>query len=555
MNRLGQSKISSLVVFILFLCLQITAHAIPFKGHDFLISGPSPHIVETAIQIRKAGGNVADILVASAFTLSVTSPYYASLGGGGFALIKMNNETVRALDFRETAPFKTHKNYYQNKSSEDGITAVGIPGHVAGLWEIHKTYGKLPWKKLIQPALILARKGFRVSGEWVNHTVHNKSRFNTSGLKYFFKAKNTPYLPGELFRQPQLAKALLLIQQKGAKSFYEGIIAKDLVSTSQKLKGDLELSDFKRYKVRWLQPIETEFSDHRVYMMPPPSSAAAVMKVALHLIEDLKVKEHGLFSVSEFHLLGSILARAFRGRTLLADPDFHKNPLEKLFSKKYIQKQADSIDIKKAKAMKPLEEKDLHESTETTHISVMDAKGNAISFTVTLNGSFGSAVVSDKYGIALNNEMDDFTTHPGKANQFGLIQGLANTVEPQKRPLSSMSPTLVTESKSHRVVMSLGSPGGPRIISAVTQVLYRVFSQQLDIDQAIQAPRVHHQTLPDTLYIDPLKTNPEVRHALEKMGHHVVESPVAKVYGITLNSEGILEGAFDSRGEGAVGGY
>lgn len=312
-------------------------------------------------------------------------------------------------------------------------------------------------------------------------------------------------------------------------------------------------SDLKAYKVRWLEPIETGFRGHKVYMMPPPSSGGVVLKTALALTEKMEIEKHKFLSGDELHLLGEILASSFRGRTLLGDPDFVKNPVAFLTSNDFVTAAAKAIDLKKATAKAPLDEKDVQKESETTHYSVLDKDGNAVALTVTLNGSYGAGVVSEKFGIALNNEMDDFTTKPGVPNLFGLIQGAGNVVEPGKRPLSSMSPTLVE--KDGKIVMALGAQGGPRIISSVFQILHRSFATGLDMDAAIQAPRVHHQVLPNVLYADPNRLSPDVLENLRKRGHTVEESPVAKAYGVKLNSSGILEGAFDARGEGATGGF
>ncbi|MEQ1875492.1 MAG: gamma-glutamyltransferase, partial [Bdellovibrionia bacterium] len=271
------------------------------------------------------------------------------------------------------------------------------------------------------------------------------------------------------------------------------------------------------------------------------------------LTEKLELEKYKPLSSDELHLLGEILASSFRGRTLLGDPDFYKNPIGFLTSNEFVSKAVKAIDLKKATAKAPLEEKDVQKESETTHYSVLDKDGNAVALTVTLNGSYGSGVVSEKFGIALNNEMDDFTTKPGVPNRYGLVQGNGNIVEPGKRPLSSMSPTLVE--KDGKIIMALGAQGGPRIISSVFQILHRSLSSGFDMDLAIQAPRVHHQVLPNTLYADPNRLSPDVLENLRKRGHTVEESPVAKAYGVKKNAAGILEGAFDARGEGAGGGF
>lgn len=304
--------------------------------------------------------------------------------------------------------------------------------------------------------------------------------------------------------------------------------------------------------MRWLAPLTTEYEGRKVYLMPPPSSGGVLIAGALRLIEKLGVAQQPALSINEFHLLGEIDSRVFRGRVLLGDPDFHENPVKFLTSPAYLEELAKSIDPKQASSLPPLKPEDVKESTQTTHFSVLDTAGHAVALTVTLNDNYGSAVVTDKFGIALNDEMDDFTTRPGQPNMYGLIQGEGNNVQPGKRPLSSMSPTLVE--KNGKIVIAMGSPGGPRIISGVLQVLYRLVGRGLDADTAIQTPRVHHQFLPDVLYVDRGRVSPEVLEGLRARGHRVEESGMGKVYVVRLRDDGILEGGFDARGEGAAGG-
>jgi len=542
-----------LSIFFIILAVSLPAGAIPVQGHRILYSGPSALAIPAMKRVTEQGGNVVDSAIAVLLALSVTSPYYAALGGGGFALIKMKGE-VDALDFRETAPASAGRDYFKDVPPEASITggrAVGVPGVPAGLWALHQKYGKLSWTQLFETALALAENGFAVSGEWVEETQSEKGRFNAAGEKTFFKKGGVSYRPGEILKQPKLAVALREFRNRNVRAFYSGPIAQDIVRTVQEGKGTMTLEDLRAYKVRWLKPMVTEFEGHKIYMMPPPSSGGVVLTTALALMEKLKLKEKGLLSVDELHLLAEIQKRAYRGRALLGDPDFTQNPVGMLTSAEYIEEMAKSIHPRKSRDLKPLAEAK-QEKPETTHFSIMDASGNAIALTLTLNGGYGSGLVTSKYGIALNNEMDDFTTKPGTPNMYGLIQGEANAVQGGKRPLSSMSPTLVE--KNGEIVMSLGSPGGPRIISGVLQVLYRVLAQNMDIDLAIQTPRVHHQFLPNKLFLEPKRLSPEVLQSLRDRKHVVEESWMGKVYVVHRRADGLLEAAFDSRGEGAAGG-
>lgn len=548
----------------LILCLAVSfvgptaSWAVPFEGQDMLIAAPSPVAVETGKEIHKLGGNVFDVAVAVALSLSVTSPYFASLGGGGFALVKKDGEEVKALDFRETAPAKTDENYFskiEKGSSWNGGPAVAIPGIPAGLYEIHKTYGKLKWEQLFTRPLRQAAQGFPVSGEWHKYTKSQKERFNAKGKAVFLKKDGQAYVPGETLKQPDLYQALKIFRDKKLDGFYSGVVAADIASSVQRAGGVLSVEDLKNYSIKWRTPIKTEFQGHDIYLMPPPSSGGIIIKTALELVEKIDLKKHPFMSVNEYHLLAEVMSKSFRGRGLLGDPDFSKIPLTQLQSEEYIAELAKNIKTSYSKKLKPLDEKFVQkESTETTHFVVMNKKGEAVSMTITLNGNYGSGVVSDKYGIALNNEMDDFQAVPGESNAYGLLHGKANYVQAGKRPLSSMSPTLVL--KNAKTVMALGAPGGPRIINGVFQTLYRVLANGLNIEKAIMTPRLHHQFEPNVLFYEKNAFTPETLKQLQKKRHTLKSTHgVAKVSGVRVNENGFLEGYSDFRGEGAVGGY
>ena len=479
---------------------------------------------------------------AAALTLTVVSPFYASLGAGGFALVDMGGE-VLALDFREKAPQAFHKNYYKDKSSVIGGSAVGVPGFVSGMSSLHKKYGKLKWEELFDTALSLARKGYPVGGEWAFIT--QKIKEKNFGMASFFKKEGGPYKPGEIFKQPRLFKALKKIKRENKKGFYEGKVARDLIQTIQKHGGEMNLEDLKNYEARWLKPQKKDFMGYEIFIMPPPSSGSLVIFSALDLIKEKKLSTHTPLSSSELHLLAEVMARSFRLRNQTGDPDFYKTPFEKLLSPPEIKKTAASILKNKVQEMAPLK--------ETTHLAVMDQKGRAVTMTLTLNLNYGSKVVSEKYGIVLNNQMDDFTTRPGKPNAFGLVQGKANEVKAGKRPVSSTSPTLVR--KNGQTMMALGGAGGPRIISGVLQTLYRSLVNGLDIDQAVQYPRIHHQFLPRMTYVEKNRISPDVLAILKKKNHKIKEVPhLGKIYGIRRGEDFILRSAFDARGDGLAWG-
>ena len=546
------------IALLMTLIVVTNAQAVPGEGTKIMISAPSDYAVDAGKTAYASGGNLIDVAVAVGLTLAVTNPSNASLGGGGFALLSMG-QGVDVLDFREAAPAATSPEFYLQRdkgASWNGGTAVGVPGVAAGLWAMHQKYGKLEWSQLFDTALRLAEDGIEFSGTESRYSESQKDRLNPAGFRHFYKSAQQPYLPGELLRQPALAQALTLYRDQGPDGFYRGVVASDIAATVQANGGVLTEEDLDNYRVRWLQPLQTRFKDHTLYMMPPPSSGGAVIKTAFELFERIDIERQKPLSIDELHLMTEVLNRSFRGRALLGDPDFHDNPFDRILAPAYLDEMAKSIRINKSIQLEPLVDKPLDDSNETTQFSILDAQGNAISLTVTLNGSYGSGVVSEKFGISLNNEMDDFTTRPGEPNMFGLVQGFGNRVQPGKRPLSSMSPTLVE--KDGRIVMTLGAAGGPRIISSVIQTIYRVLVNGLDIDRAVQFPRVHHQFLPNKLYMDEFKFSPEVVAGLEQRGHETVQqrpSYLGRIKAVRLNDKGYLEASFDNRSEGAVGGY
>jgi len=550
--------LSFLFALICFLMFGTSVQAVPREGTRIMISAPSDYAVDAGKATYARGGNLIDVAVAVGLALTVTNPSNASLGGGGFALLSMG-QGVDVLDFREAAPAATSANFYVDRdkgASWNGGTAVGVPGVAAGLWAMHQKYGKLEWSTLFETALSLAEDGIEFSGTESRYAESQKDRLNPAGFRHFYKSPKQHYLPGETLRQPALARALQLYRDQGPDGFYRGAVAKDIATTVQANGGVITEADLANYRVRWLKPLETSFKGHKLHTMPPPSSGGAVIKSAFELFERVDVERQALLGIDELHLIAEVLNRAFRGRALLGDPDFHDNPFDLILSQSYLNEMAQSININRAVQLAPLVDKPMAESTETTQFSILDAAGNAISLTVTLNGTFGSGVVSEKYGISLNNEMDDFTTRPGEANGYGLLQGFGNRVQPGKRPLSSMSPTLVE--KDGRIVMTLGAAGGPRIISSVIQTIYRVLVSGLDIDRAVQFPRVHHQFLPNKLYMDEFKFSPEVVKGLQQRGHETVQqrpSALGRIKAVRLNDKGYLEASFDNRSEGAVGGY
>ncbi len=547
-------RISLLFQFVILFSNNLMGE--PLLGHKMMVATPTPLSAQVAEELIRKKGNVVDVAVGIALTLAVTNPRHASLGGGGFAMVKMGKDPVQALDFRETAPEKFHKDFYKGKAedaSRKGPHAIGVPGIPAGLWALHKKYGKLHWSLLFDTPIRLAEKGHAITGENVHRATVAKDLFNDAGKKYFLNKKGQPYKPGEMVVQKQLSKALKLMRNRGITPFYEGKIARDIISTIQGEGGVMTRKDLANYKVRWLKPLKSTFKGHTLYLMPPPSSGGLLIAASLKMAEKLKMEKLEPLSTLEFHYFAEIMKINFRNRNLLGDPDFVKNPTDDFLNDKKLSEWVAKIKPDKTLTIQPVNDTEFKESNQTTNFSVLDSNGNGIAMTITLNGIFGSKIATKTYGIALNNEMDDFTTRPGEPNLFGLTQGANNYVEPGKRPLSSMSPTLVA--KKGKVIMALGAPGGPRIITGVLQTLYRVLAQNYDMEEAIHAPRLHHQFKPDIVYVDDKKLPPLSIKALEKLGHKVEESWGSRVNGVRVNEKGFLEAAFDYRSEGGAGGY
>jgi gamma-glutamyltranspeptidase/glutathione hydrolase len=547
----------SISLLILALTCASMAQARPTYGKHGIVVSASDLASQAGVEILKAGGSAADGAVATAFVLSVTRPYYGSLGGGGLLLTKFK-DGIAALDYREKAPEKaTEDMFTHGASSELGGLAVGIPGNVKGLFELHKKYGKLPWSKDIEPAVKLALRGFMVTEEFARTTKESLKDFTSGGKKYFLN-QNNPLEVGDTFKQPQLAKALKIIQVKGADGFYNGTVATDLVMSVQKNGGILDTADLLNYKSTWMKPLSAEIFGATIYTMPPPSSGGALILSELKMAQALKTNEHKPYGSEEFHLLAEIMSRAFFDRQYLADPKFATVPVGDIYSDARVEKWIKTISPKKKENFDPKEfelnsiKTNSKEGNNTTHYVVVDSQGNVVSATTTLNDNYGSRVVSEKYGIVMNNQMDDFTTQLGKPNLFGLIQGKANLVAPGKTPLSSMTPTIIE--KNGHFWMAVGSPGGPKIINSVFQVVLRALTTKLNIDQLIQAPRIHHQYKPDSINVDEM-LSPDTKENLVKKGHTLVEGSWARVYSVRVTPDGLYEGAFDSRGEGGAAAY
>lgn len=538
----------------------------PVKAKNGMVVTAHPLATKVGLQILKTGGNAVDAAVAVGFALAVTYPVAGNIGGGGFMVIHLANQQDIAIDYREMAPFLAHRDMYLDsvgnflpELSQDGILSAGIPGSVAGLVYALQKYGTMKLADVIQPAINLAELGFSLS----EYDARSFNAYKESFIKYPSTAKifvktNSYFAEGELFKQPDLAKTLIEIKKNGVKGFYEGWVAENIVKTSESLGGIINKKDLLNYKVVEREVIKSKYRDFTVISMPPPSSGGIALVQMLNIIENVSLEKKDFGSSKYYHLLVEAMKRAYADRSVhLGDPDFFSVPQKWLISKKYADILFNQIsdDATPSELISPGDPLIFQESEETTHYSVADKFGNLVSVTTTINSGYGSKVVVDGCGFFLNNEMDDFSAKPGTPNQFGLLGGTANQIEPYKRMLSSMTPTIVL--KNGKPFLVLGSPGGSTIITVVLQVILNCIDFGMDIRTAIDMPRIHHQWFPDQIYYEEFGLSEDVKENLLAKGHKLGEKrKLGLVEGILIDSEkGIFYGASDSRGSGTAEGY
>lgn len=527
-------------------------------GSQYAVSTQGIYSTNIAKDIFEQKGNIIDVAVAVSFAISVERPHSTGIGGGGFMLfLDGKTKKVFAIDFRERAPLNAYENMFLNvdgtpnsKLSQDGIMAVGVPGVVAGLMEIHNKFGKLPIHKVMQPSIDLAEKGFPVYPSLKRAIESNAEQLKKDqGAKMIFLDENqNPWPLGHVLVQKDLGKTLRMIARRGSSVFYNGEIARLIDQFSKKEKGLLTSKDLNSYKVKWREPVKGNFKGYEIFSMPPPSSGGIHVIQFLNMLEKDSLKDKGFLSTQSIHLAAASLQSAFADRAkFLGDPDFTKVPTKGLINKKYNDFRRSEIKADHARASSEVFAGDAlkHESTDTTHFSIMDNEGNAVSSTQTINGSFGAGIVVPGTGIVLNNEMDDFSAKPGASNLFGAIGSKANSVEPGKTPLSSMSPTILV--KDGVAVMSVGAPGGTRIISCVAQTILNHIEFQLPLYESVAAVRYHHQWQPDVLNLDSPGPRPDVVRQLEKMGYKIQMKTIpCNVMATSLNN-GIFSAASDPR--------
>jgi gamma-glutamyltranspeptidase/glutathione hydrolase len=482
---------------------------------------------DAGIKILREGGNAVDAAVATGFALAVVYPYAGNLGGGGFMMLRLANGDTHFLDFREEAPLRATANMYLDSqgnvipdASVVGYLAVGVPGTVAGLVEAERRFGKLTLKKVMQPAIELAVKGYVLSREEAD-LLHDPELTRFPDSRRIFQRDGNFYQPGDTFRQPELARTLKRIEKDPA-SFYHGSLAADLAKAIQKHGGLISKEDLAGYQVKDRKPLIGNYRHYEIISPPPPSSGGIALLETLNILEGYDLASLGDRSPASMHLILEAFRRAFDDRTsYLGDPDFTSIPTAQLIDKNYAAAWRKSIDPNRATPSASLTRPAGFvppESTQTTHFSVLDEAGNAVSLTTTLNNSFGSGATAEGLGFLLNDEMDDFTSKIGTPNMFGLIQSSANAIAPRKRPLSAMTPIIVLDHNKVRFV--IGSPGGPRIITTVANIFLSATDGGLNIQQAVDAPRFHHQYLPDTVFVEP-GFSATTLDALRGMGYNI----------------------------------
>lgn len=561
---------------LLFLFLGFSISAVfsqtgrqPVRAENGMVVSSHYLASQVGTDILKQGGNAIDATVATAFALAVTLPSAGNIGGGGFIVYHGNDGRQTTFNFREKAPLAATRDMFlgpdgkiKDNSNHEGLLSVGVPGTVAGLYMAHQKMGKLPWATLLEPAIALAENGFPSTYDmnWFVQWVKRNKEQHPSTAKAFLKDGAEIYKPGENWKQPDLAETLKRIKSNGADGFYKGTTAK-LIEDFMKANGGLiTREDLLKYKAEELAPVKGTYRGHEIISMPPPSSGGIAVIEMLNILEGFNLKEMGHNSAMSLHVLTEAMRRAFSDRAqFIGDPNFNPQmPIKELTSKAYADRLRNTIELGHASVSDSANFNAAHlspESPETTHVSVVDGEGNAVSMTYTLEASYGSRIVVEGAGFLLNNEMGDFNPIPGYTNSRGLIGTDANLVAPEKRMLSSMTPTIVT--KDGKPFIIIGSPGGRTIINTVLQIIVNVIDHDLDIARAIESPRIHHQWLPDVTSFESWGISPDTRDLYENMGHKVrLITNQGQAMGIYIDPKtGLILGSADTRSYdgGAIG--
>ena len=545
------------------------ASYVPIKDREGsgLAMTSSPYANAIGKAVLDSGGNAIDAAVAVSYALAVTHPAAGNIGGGGFALIHLANGEDIALDFREVAPKAASRDMFLDSRGEvipnaavTGYLSVGVPGSVKGMSAMLDKYGTKTLSELLEPAVMLAEKGFMVTQrqqETMQEVQSDFAKFESSS-KYFLKENGEVYKDGDILIQKDLAKTLRILQKEGESAFYQGEIAKAMVSDIQKGGGILTLQDLKDYEVKWRKPLHGSYRGYDIITMPPPSSGGAHILEILNIIENADMAKLGFASSKSIHLLTEAMRQAQADRSsFMGDPDFIDLPLDTLLSKEYAREVYRSIKTNRATPsdriipglgkIKQNNNPNLHEGSNTTHFSVVDKWGNAVSVTYTLNRRYGSGAAVSGYGFLLNDQMENFSIKVGYPNRHGMIEGTNNAIAPNKRPLSTMSPTMIL--KDGKLYVVLGSPGSGKIISVVAQVIVNLIDYKMDLVTAVESPRFHMQWQPDTLDIEKFSINKDTQEILKRMGYKVIETDtMGDVNAILIDPKtGIIYGTLDPR--------